>query len=98
MEFAARAFSREDVQNGEVFVFARRQDCDDFAGLEVIARKVTDRVILFHPVFSAHEQSAPSLRSWNIVTEVFDDVFDFVAARVVPDMKDRAQTDDASDL
>ena len=35
-EFAANAFRREDIHKGNVFVFARRQDCDDFAGVEIV--------------------------------------------------------------
>lgn len=96
MAFAARAFEREDVSRGHVFVFAQRQDCDDFAGLEVIDSKIIDRVIYFHPVFGSSTAESP--RTWNIVCEVFDDVFDFVAKRVIPDMKDWASTEDASDL
>jgi hypothetical protein len=98
MEFAASAFKREDINRGEVLVFARRQDCDDFAGLEIVNGKITDKVVCFHPVFArgASDLSAP--RTWNIVCGVFDDVFEFVAKQVIPDMKDWALVEDASDL
>ena len=93
-EFASKAFRREDVSNGEVFVFASRQDNDDFAGIEIIDGKLTDKVLYFHPVFG----SSTSDRSWNIVNEVFEDFFEFVAKRVIPDMKDWALDEDANDL
>ena len=93
-EFASMAFEREDPSEGKVFVFASRQDNDDFAGLEIIKGKVTDRVICFHPVFS---HGVPD-RKWNIVSAVFEDVFEFMSKQVIPDMKDWAITEDASDL
>jgi hypothetical protein len=77
-------------------VFAHRQDCDDFAGLEVIDGKFTDRVICFHPVFGSSTVESP--RNWNIVSETFDDVFEFVSGRVIPDMKDWSSAEDAADL
>ena len=85
-EFAANAFRREDVNSREVFVFARRQDRDDFAGLLIQEGKVTDTVLYFHPVFSTSH--SPSPRTWNIVYETFEDVFDFVARQVISDMKE----------
>lgn len=96
MEFAADAFRREDVSSGNVFVFARRQDRDDFAGLELVDGRITDTVIYFHPVFDGSTQ--PSSRTWNIVLDTYDDVFAFVAKCVIPDMKDWALTEDAADL
>ena len=96
MAFAANAFQREDVRNGEVFVFARRQDCDDFAGLELINGRTSDRVIYFHPVFDDSSRASP--RTWNIVIATFDDVFEFVTQRVIPDMKDWALTEDVANL
>lgn len=98
MEFAAKAFKREDINRGEVFVFAQRQDCDDFAGLEVVNGKITDKVVYFHPVFASDALDPSSPRTWNIVCGVFDDVFEFVAKQVIPDMKDWALVEDASDL
>lgn len=96
MAFAANAFRREDVSNGEVFVFARRQDCDDFAGLEIVGGRVTERVVYFHPAFA--DSSKPSSRTWNIVDATYEDVFEFVAQCVVPDMRDWALTEDATNL
>ena len=95
LEFAARAFKKEDVSDGEVFVFAKRQDRDDFAGLEIVDGKISDKVLYFHPVFAS---SSPNPKTWNIVNAVFDDVFSFVSDQVIPDMKEWAQEEDASDL
>lgn len=94
--FAADVFRREDVSGGDVFVFARRQDCDDFAGLELVDGRVTDRVVYFHPVFADSSRSSP--RTWNIVNTTYDDVFAFVAQRVIPDMSDWALVEDAANL
>ena len=94
--FAAEAFAREDVDRGQVLVFARRQDCDDFAGIELQGGKPTNRVVCFHPVFASGVSKSP--RTWNIVSETFDDVFDFVAKRVVGDMKAWASVEDAKDF
>lgn len=95
-EFASRAFQREDVSRREVFVFASRQDCDDFAGLLVVDGRITERVVHFHPVFS--NTSKPSPRTWNIVLHCYDDVFDFVRAQVIGGMKDWSLAEDAADL
>lgn len=93
-EFAAKAFEKEDIHKGKVFVFASRQDNDDFAGLEVVDRKVTEKVIVFHPVFSIGADE----NQWNIVNSTYADVFEFFQKQVVPDMKEWALTEDASDL
>lgn len=91
---AASAFEKEDVDSRKVFVFASRQDNDDFAGLEIVDGKITDKVIHFHPTFSSSESN----RSWNIVDGEFSDIFEFMSKQVMPDMKDWALTDDASEL
>jgi hypothetical protein len=97
-DFAAKAFLQEDVNNGEIFVFARRQDRDDFAGLEIQAGKFTDKVLYFHPVFSTSSSSSIEVRKWNIVRGVYEDVFEFLANCIVSDMKDYASGMDASEL
>ena len=91
----AQTFHREDVYDGHVFVFARRQDCDDFAGLEVVEGQITDRVIQFHPTFSP---SLPSPKKWHITIQTFEDIFEFISSCVIPDMKDWAVVEDASDF
>jgi hypothetical protein len=94
--FASRVFQREDVGGREVFVFASRQDCDDFAGLLIVDGRITDRVVHFHPVFSGSSQ--PSPRTWDIVFGTYEDVFEFVRAIVIEDMKEWALVEDAADL
>jgi hypothetical protein len=93
-EFAAKAFANEDIKNRTTFVFASRQDNDDFAGLEIVGGTITDKVIVFHPTFN----SGKSERSWNIVDTEFNDVFEFLSNHIVPDMKDCSLTEDASDI
>lgn len=95
MDFAAKAFEREDMGRRKVFTFASRQDCDDFAGLEIVDGKVTDTVLYFHPVFNI---GASLSLDWDIVIDSYPDVFDFVSRRVIPAMKDWATVEDASDL
>lgn len=97
LEFAANAFRREGT-GGDVLVFARRQDRDDFAGPEVVDGHVTNRVIHCHSVFSTGNPRASTEQTWNIVCGVFEDVFGFMAEQVIPDMKDWALNEDASDL
>lgn len=97
-QFAVEAFRREDLHEREVFVFARRQDCDDFAGLMILNGKATDKVIHFHPVFASSATDNSSSNAWGIVCDEYEEVFEFFAKRVVPDMKDRALVEDASDL
>ena len=91
-ESAAKAFCQEDLKKRQVVVFAYRQDCDDFAGLEVVAGLISDRVICFHPSFGQN------VAGWSIVDAEYEDVFEFVAQRVVPDMREWALTEDASCL
>jgi hypothetical protein len=91
-EAAATAFLREDLHRREVFVFAFRQDCDDFAGLELANGVMTNRVICFHPSFSSN------VPGWDIVDAMYEDVFEFVASHVIPEMKAWADTEDAGEL
>ncbi|MES9818589.1 MAG: hypothetical protein ABW155_18275 [Candidatus Thiodiazotropha sp.] len=93
-EFAAEAFEREDVKGRKVFVFASRQDNDDFAGIEIVDGKFTNKVIYFHPVFS----NGSSDKSWDIVSALYEDVFEFMANQIIADMKDWALTEDAADI
>ena len=45
-------FRKERTDVREVRTFARRQDCDDFAGFLVIDGAISDHVIYFHPSFA----------------------------------------------
>jgi len=90
----AKVFEDEDLKNRKVFVFASRQDNDDFAGLEVVNGTILDKVLVFHPTFTTNQ----SIRDWDIVDSEFSDVFEFISKRVVEDMRDWALTEDASEL
>nr|CAX37009.1 hypothetical protein [uncultured bacterium] len=89
-ENIARIFKGEDRQHRNIFVFANRQDRDGFAGLLIVDGKITSKVVCFHPTFASAESILSSSYGWNIVIAEFEDVFDFVAKIVVPDMKDWA--------
>ena len=64
--------------------------------LELVGGRVTENVVYLHPVFP--DSSKPSPRTWNIVTATYEDVFEFVAQCVAPDMRDWALTEDPTDL
>ena len=49
--FASLQFAKEHPGAGELFTFARRQDCDDFAGFRIVGGRVGDEVIYYHPSF-----------------------------------------------
>lgn len=92
MKGASDAFHNEDLKKRNVFVFATRQDNDDFAGLEIIEGVITDRVIYFHPSFGNN------VPGWDIVCGEYEDTFTFIASVVIPDMKDWALTEDADEI
>ncbi|SMF23124.1 hypothetical protein [Pseudobacteriovorax antillogorgiicola] len=50
-QFAADAFEKEDPSGKKLLVFARRQDMEDFAGIEVSEKGFGESVIYFHPSF-----------------------------------------------
>lgn len=89
--FAAEAFAREDIAHGRVMVFARRQDRDCFAGLELHDDQLTSRVVCFRPLFAT--PTARPARNWNIVLARFSNVYDFVARCVIDEMKDWSDDD-----
>ena len=95
-EFASTAFGHDDINNRTVLTFARRHDCDDFAGLEIIDGDVRPNVIYFHPVFGSGPTPAP--RTWDIVCGEYPDVFAFLADVIAPAMRDCALTEDAADI
>ena len=90
--FAKEAFEEEDINSRKIFVFASRQDNDDYAGLEIVGNKITDKVLYFHPVFGGGSSQ------WDIVCDEFEDVFEFVKQQVITDMKDWALVEDAFDI
>ena len=50
--FADAQFKKERTDSREVRTFARRQDCDDFAGFLIIDGVISDHVVYFHPSFA----------------------------------------------
>ena len=59
-EFARRAFHRETGADFDVYLFARRQDMDEFAFFTVTDGRLDDDVITIHLSFSNHlELRAP---------------------------------------
>jgi len=64
----------------------------------ILDGKITDKVIYFHPVFASSATNELPSNTWSIVCDEYEDVFEFFAKRVVPDMKDWALVEDASDL
>lgn len=97
-DFATRAFAEEDVSRRWVLTFARRHDCDDFAGLEIVDGKITSRVIYFHPVFGSSSIAETNSRTWDICCGTYPDVFGFLADVVAPAMRDSALCADAADI
>lgn len=97
-QFASTAFANEDVQHRAVLTFARRHDCDDFAGLEIVDGSVTSRVIYFHPVFGSSTLPVPDPRKWDICWGTYPDVFAFLSEVIVPAMRDWALCSDASEI
>ncbi|MBU8977817.1 hypothetical protein JI752_016845 [Lysobacter sp. MMG2] len=95
LSFAAREFRLQDVAGREVLVFARREDAEEFAGLEIVGARVTGRVIRFSPGFVAGTDAAAR---HDIVKDAYEDVFGFVADRVIPDMRAAAARHDAATL
>ncbi|WP_417441389.1 hypothetical protein [Idiomarina sp.] len=93
-EFITEGVGGGGAGTGKVYVFARREDNGNFAGLEIVGNKITDRVVCFHPYALAGESEL----SWNVVNAVYEDVFVFVGKQVMPDMQAMAREKDAADL
>jgi len=75
---ASEQFARENPDGGSLYTFARRQDCDDFAGFTIIDGAATDRVIYYHPSFS--DGPNPS-----IISGTYPDLWTFLREVVIPD-------------
>ena len=74
------AFRIETGYRRDVLPFARRQDNDDTAGFEIIDGRPTSRVIAYHPAFVNRLNA-------HLIDAEFDDLWSFLAARVVDDMR-----------
>lgn len=89
-------FKSEDIEQRELFVFAYRQDCDDLAGFLIVDGLITDKVIYFHPSYTSNPK-AQRESGWSIVTGEYNDIFEFFAEVIVPDMREWALVDDAEE-
>lgn len=72
-EFAIQEFKTETGADFDVYLFARRQDCDDYAFFVVRDGKIEDRVVLIHLSFAKklevksplrYEQNYPTFMRW----------------------------------
>lgn len=79
--FADEQFKKERTDSREIRTFAKRQDCDDFAGFVVAAGIITDRVVCFHPSFA----STPNR---HMVDGEYDTFWDFLRNVVIRDTTD----------
>lgn len=82
-EFANRVYEKEKKEDLPVATFARRQDCDDFAGFEVLDGKITNTVVYFHPSFQSKGNDY-------LVNARYEDFWKFMTEVVIPDTKDWA--------
>ena len=75
---ASLQFAREHPGGGKLWTFARRQDCDDFAGFRIVDGQVTDEVIYYHPSFQGGPNSY-------IISGTYPDLWTFLLEVVVSD-------------
>jgi hypothetical protein len=87
---ADEQFKKERIDSREVRTFAKRQDCDDFAGFLVVNGVTTDRVLYFHPSFT-------STRNEYMITSEHEDFWEFFRDVVIPDTKDWGSKADLKD-
>jgi hypothetical protein len=77
-QFASAQFATENPSSGSLYTFARRQDCDDFAGFTIVEGHVTDQVIYYHPSFSGGPNR-------HIISGTYPDLWTFLREVVIPD-------------
>ena len=75
-------FKKERNDLREVRTFARRQDCDDFAGFLIVDGAISDHVIYFHPSFEGKKNdymiSGEYVSFWSFVKDVvIEDTIDW---------------------
>jgi hypothetical protein len=76
--FASQQFAKEHLGGPAIYTFARRQDCDDFAGFTVTDGIATDQVIYYHPSFSGGPNS-------HLISGTYPDLWAFLREVVIPD-------------
>ena len=74
-------FLKERTDSREVRTFARRQDCDDFAGFLIIDGLISGHVIYFHPSFSG-------TRNEYMISGEYDSFWSFFKDLVIRDTID----------
>ena len=74
-------------QNVKVVSIMRRQDCDDFAGFEIIEGIITDKIICF-------ELSYNKTKNKFLINNRYGNLFEFFKAVVFPDFENWVSTDD----
>lgn len=75
---ASERFRVEHPEGWILYTFARREDCDDFAGFRVIDGNVTEQVVYFHPSFAKGFNE-------HIVSNSYPDLWAFFREVVIPD-------------
>ncbi len=88
---ADNQFKKERTDLRVVRTFARRQDCDDFAGFLVVDGQTTDRVVCFHPSFAGTPNEF-------MIDREFENFWAFVTEVVIPDTQDWSTEEDISGL
>jgi hypothetical protein len=92
-EFASRAFAVETGADFDVYLFARRQDMDDYAFFVVRDGKIEDKVMTIHLSFAKRfELKTPLLYS-----QVHRRFMQWVGEVVVADVADWMSEDDIGD-
>jgi len=84
-------FKKERTDLREVRTFARRQDCDDFAGFLIVNGVTSDHVIYFHPSFGG-------TRNEYMISGEYADFWSFFKEIVIGDTVDWQSEEDLEDL
>jgi len=93
-DFAVRAFKTETGADFDVYLFARRQDMDDFAFFVVKDGKIEDRVVSIHLTFVKKLELKAPLR-YEQVTRSF---VAWIREDVIADVEDWMNEDDLQDV
>ena len=86
-----KLFREEHDENRELQVFGSRQDMDTYCGFEVVNGIIKENVIVFHPSWQGGNKSK------NIILAEYKDIFEFLANRVLPEMKEWIKEDEVDE-
>ncbi len=89
---ASMQFAREWPAGGSLHTFARRQDCDDFAGFVIRDGHLTDQVIYYHPSFQRSGLNS------GIISGTYPDLWSFLREVVIPDTAMWSSEEDLPDI